>query len=282
MDTLRPSDEDALRSELRFLRSSVGLPVLFGGTVSGGHMRLSGFVGTRGTILRNLVIDAECGLGGRVIAEQRPGAVQDYANSRYITHEYDYEVASEGIESLLAAPVVVRGRTRAALYGGLRANLPIGDVIADAVVRSARKLARQIEIRDEVDRRVTMIENARVDYGAHRDVKVSEGITESYLALREIADRMSDETLSAQVHAVEQKLRALAVGEGAHPTVSLSARELEVLAHVALGCRNAEIAERLSLSVETVKSYMRNLMTKLEVRSRHEAVVEARRQGLIP
>lgn len=49
-----------------------------------------------------------------------------------------------------------------------------------------------------------------------------------------------------------------------------------------LGCRNAEIADRLSLSVETVKTYMRNVMDKLDVHSRHEAVVEARRQGLLP
>jgi LuxR family transcriptional regulator, regulator of acetate metabolism len=64
--------------------------------------------------------------------------------------------------------------------------------------------------------------------------------------------------------------------------VTLSAREFDVLSHVALGCRNAEIADRLSLSVETVKTYMRNLMAKLEVSSRHEAVFEARRRGLLP
>ncbi|QBJ96160.1 response regulator transcription factor [Rhodococcus sp. ABRD24] len=281
-DFLRPSDADAIRAELRYLRRSTTLPVLFGGMVDGRCLRLSGFVGTRGTLLRDLVIDTECGLGGRVIAEQRAGAVQDYANSRHITHDYDHEVASEGIESLLAAPVVVRGQTRAAVYGGLRANLPIGDVVADVVMRSAHKLAREIEIRDEVDRRLTMIENSRTAPDAPRDPKVSEGITESYLALRAIADRLSDDALSAEVRAVERQLRGLATGATEPPRVSLSAREFEVLTHVALGCRNAEIAERLSLSVETIKSYMRNIMTKLDARSRHEAVVEARRQGLIP
>ena len=65
------------------------------------------------------------------------------------------------------------------------------------------------------------------------------------------------------------------------PMVHLTARERDVLEYVALGCRNAEIAERLSLSVETIKSYVRNILAKLEVHGRHEAVVEARRQGLI-
>ncbi|WP_305092883.1 LuxR C-terminal-related transcriptional regulator [Prescottella sp. R16] len=281
-DTLRPSDEDAIRAELRRLRTSTSLPVMFGGVADGPRVRLSGFVGTRGTMLRNLVIDSACGLGGRVMAEQRPGAVQDYANSPHITHDYDHEVASEGIESLFAAPVVVHGRTRATLYGGLRANLPIGDVVAETVMRSARSLAHEIEVRDEVDRRLVMIENARAEPAAHRDPRVSEGIIESYLALRSIADRLDDLSLAAEIEAVEKKLRVLTTGGSEPAKVSLSAREFEVLVHVALGCRNAEIGQRLGLRLDTVKSYMRNIMTKLGVRSRHEAVVEARRQGLIP
>ncbi|MFZ2173423.1 MAG: LuxR C-terminal-related transcriptional regulator [Rhodococcus sp. (in: high G+C Gram-positive bacteria)] len=277
--TFRPSDQDALRAELRSLRQKTALPVLFGGTVEGSTLTLSGFVGTRSTILRDLVIDAERGAGGRAVVEQRPVGVQDYSNSRHITHEYDYEVGKEGIETLLAVPVVVKGRTRGTLYGGLRANLPLGDVVTDTVVRSAAALAREVEIRDEVDRRLGLLDTADV----HRDARISEGITESYLALRVIADRLGDDALGAQVQAVEKKLRSLATREGTtEATVTLSRRERDVLAYAALGCRNAEIAERLSLSVETIKSYMRNVMGKLDAASRHEAVVEARRQGLLP
>ena len=150
------------------------------------------------------------------------------------------------------------------------------------VVRAADRLAYEFTVRDEVDRRITMIENARTESAEHPDPRVSEGITESYLALRSIADRLDDAALGAEVAAVEAKLRGLTTGGTRTARVSLSAREFEVLVHVALGCRNAEIAERLGLRLDTIKSYMRNIMTKLEVRSRHEAVVEARRQGLIP
>lgn len=282
---LRPSDNDALRAQLRLLQISTGLPILFGGAVDDHDMVLSGFVGTRSNVLRNLVISSECGVGGRAIAEQRPVVIADYFESDRITHEYDRHVAGEGIESLLAAPVVVRGRTRAAMYGGLRVNASIGDTVAEQVMAGARALAREIEIRDEVDRRVELLENARdaVAGSGRVSASVSEGITESYLALREIAARTPDPALEAQLSAIGEKLRVLTVGDaptgtGAH----LSERERDVLGYVALGCRNAEIAERLSLSIETVKSYMRNLMGKLEVRSRHEAVVEARRQGLLP
>ena len=55
-----------------------------------------------------------------------------------------------------------------------------------------------------------------------------------------------------------------------------------MLAQVALGCTNAEAAERLSLKPETVKSYLRSAAAKLGTHSRHEAVSKARRSRLIP
>jgi LuxR family transcriptional regulator, regulator of acetate metabolism len=281
---LRPSDVDALRAELRTLGSSTELPVLFGGTVHGPDLVLSGFVGTRTRVLRNLVISSERGLGGRVIAEQRPGAVADYFHSAHITHDYDREVAGEGIESLLAVPVVVRGRTRAALYGGLRTSMRIGDVVAERVMQSARALAHEIEVRDEVDRRVELIENTRdTERGnAQVPVAVSDAVTESFLKIREIASNTSDPAIQMQLREIEERLRTVAGGAASTARVHLTARELEVLGYVALGCRNAEIADRLGLTVQTVKSYLKNLMAKLEVRSRHAAVLEARRQGLLP
>ncbi|MGW6374653.1 response regulator transcription factor [Rhodococcus sp. NPDC055112] len=280
-DVMRPSDEDALRGELRLLRGRTPFSVLFAGAVENGRMRLSGFAGTRSAVLRGLVIDARCGLGGRAMAERRPEAAADYFNSSHITHDYDVQVAREGIESLLAVPVVVRGSTRAAIYGGLRSRQPIGDVMAGEVMRSAARLAREIEIRDEVDRRVAMLADAGGPGTPRRGAAVSERIIESYLALRALADEVDDEAVVAQLRAVEATLRSLTGGD-AGLSVRLSAREFDVLSYVALGCRNAEIADRLSLSVETVKTYMRNLMAKLEVSSRHEAVVEARRRGLLP
>ncbi|UYP18638.1 response regulator transcription factor [Rhodococcus sp. Z13] len=280
---LRPNDLDALRATLRGLKSTTDLPVLFGGAVHDSDVVLSGFVGTRGRALRNLVIAARRGLGGRVIVEQRPGAVADYFNSPHITHHYDRQVAGEGIESLMAAPVVVRGRTRAAIYGGLRVNRPIGDVVVEKVVRAAAELGREIEIRDEVDRRVALIENTRDAQGTGTvPAAVSEALTESLVALRAIAANTTDPEIVAQLQRVEETLARARGGSDAAPRTRLTGRERDVLSHAALGCRNAEIADRLSLSVETVKTYMRNVMDKLDVHSRHEAVVEARRQGLLP
>jgi DNA-binding NarL/FixJ family response regulator len=62
---------------------------------------------------------------------------------------------------------------------------------------------------------------------------------------------------------------------------TLTARELGVLQLVADGLRNKEIAARLSISEETVKMHVRNVMQKLEVNDRTHAVMVAVRRGFI-
>jgi DNA-binding NarL/FixJ family response regulator len=51
----------------------------------------------------------------------------------------------------------------------------------------------------------------------------------------------------------------------------LSAREREILEHVALGARNRQIAATLTISEFTVKRHVQNILSKLEVRSRRAA-----------
>jgi DNA-binding CsgD family transcriptional regulator/tetratricopeptide (TPR) repeat protein len=60
----------------------------------------------------------------------------------------------------------------------------------------------------------------------------------------------------------------------------LSARELEVLALIADGLRNAQIAERLVVSVKTVDHHVSAILRKLAVSTRGEAAAEAARRGL--
>jgi DNA-binding NarL/FixJ family response regulator len=61
----------------------------------------------------------------------------------------------------------------------------------------------------------------------------------------------------------------------------LTAREREILAHTAQGKTGAVIAEELNISLMTVRTHLRNLMSKLNVHSRLEAVAFALRYGLI-
>ncbi len=62
---------------------------------------------------------------------------------------------------------------------------------------------------------------------------------------------------------------------------TLSQRELDVLKLVVEGLSNQEIAERLVVSVETVKTHMRHIMEKLAVSDRTQAAVKAMREGIV-
>ena len=65
-------------------------------------------------------------------------------------------------------------------------------------------------------------------------------------------------------------------------SATLTQREKEVLALVAQGASDQEIAQKLVISIHTVKSHMRNILAKLQMSHRHEAAQYALRQGLIP
>ena len=61
----------------------------------------------------------------------------------------------------------------------------------------------------------------------------------------------------------------------------ISPRELEVLSLMAAGRRNKEIASELAIAEDTVKMHVRNVLSKLQVNDRTEAVTVALRRGII-
>ncbi|MGW1030628.1 response regulator [Streptomyces antibioticus] len=67
---------------------------------------------------------------------------------------------------------------------------------------------------------------------------------------------------------------------GADATSVLTDREVEVLGLVAKGLANEEIADRMSVSESTVKTHLHRAMTKLNLRSRAQAVVFAYETGI--
>ena len=86
-----------------------------------------------------------------------------------------------------------------------------------------------------------------------------------------------------QVHAGRKSIPAEVASQLAEHLgeETLTAREIDVLSHVAGGNRNRDIAEQLVISEETVKVHMKHIMEKLGASDRTEAVAIALRRGII-
>ena len=70
-------------------------------------------------------------------------------------------------------------------------------------------------------------------------------------------------------------------GKAQEDDTNLSSREIEVLTSLSEGNNYQEIADRLFISVDTVRHHIRNIYRKLHVHSQSEAVAKAIRKGLI-
>lgn len=100
-------------------------------------------------------------------------------------------------------------------------------------------------------------------------------------AIRQIAAGNAYLHPSATKRLMGDYLDKVKKGEFAGAYESLSDREREILAKVAQGYSNKEIAEQLIISVKTVESHKSNLMEKLDLRTRPDLVRFAVKKGLL-
>lgn len=132
--------------------------------------------------------------------------------------------------------------------------------------------------------------------GLHDDVELGRAIEAGAAAvlhkttdMREVLDvirRVVDGATILPVDVTTKALRALARerDQGWYSRVlrdSLTGRELQVLERLADGAGNQEIADHLDIAPDTVQTHIRNLLGKMAVGSRLEAVVKALRHGLV-
>ncbi|ADI06081.1 LuxR family transcriptional regulator [Streptomyces bingchenggensis BCW-1] len=271
-----------VRTTLLRMRRRGALPVAFGGLFSSARQfRISELAGTTTNSLRGLAVTPGNGLGGKVLTMSRPISVVDYPVSRAISHEYDAAVGAEGLRSMLAVPVVVRGRVRGVLYGALRQPLALGDRALNAAMEAARELEHSLAVQDEAQRLITVTQAQ-----PEADPALWEEVREAHGDLRALAQQVTDPQLRERILSACGRLAKASSGgtadTAARPGVELSPREVDVLACVASGATNSAAADRLGLRPETVKSYLRSSMRKLGAHTRLHAVVEARRAGLLP
>ncbi|MDT0158562.1 LuxR C-terminal-related transcriptional regulator [Microbacterium sp. ARD32] len=274
--------EELVADGVRELARRTRFPVAFGGLVEDGEVAVSTIVGNRTRHLDGLQVRPERGLGGRAMIELRPRMTNDYRSSPHITHDYDVFVLGEGLRTLLAVPIVVEGKPRGVLYAGAWEQSEAGGVTTAPAMSVAQRIADELRIRDEVERRLREASPVPVLASPAR-----EELRESFAELRSIAAGLTDAGLRDRIAAVERRLMGVvepahSTTTGAIPTAHLSPRELDVLACAAVGSTNAEIAAQLGLREGTVKAYLGGAMSKLDASTRHAAVARARRAGLLP
>jgi DNA-binding CsgD family transcriptional regulator len=278
-------DVGAVRAAVLALHRTTGLPMVFGGALSGqDRLRITELVGNTTDSLNGLVVRQGNGLGGKAMAMGRPAWVSNYPCSAAISHDYDKPVGREGLLSILAVPIVVRRRVRGVIYGALREPLGLADRVVGAAVQVARDLEQDLAVHDRADEALARLP-------AESSTARWEEVRAVHAELRALAEQVDDLPTRDRLRRASLRLAAAGLDGAAGPDGAgrpcgaspvLSPRELDVLSYVAIGCTNAEAAERLGLLPETVKSYLRSAMRKLDSHTRLEAVTAARRAGLLP
>jgi DNA-binding NarL/FixJ family response regulator len=100
----------------------------------------------------------------------------------------------------------------------------------------------------------------------------------------------STDELLAALHAIAEggsylspsvARRVIDLAGGKSPTANLTDRELEILRLLASGARPGQVAEKLFVSIKTVKNHLTSVYAKLGVQTGAQAVAEAYRRGLV-
>lgn len=275
---------ELISAALPRIQRGTGMPVAFGGPVdTNGKLCLTDFAGTVTRRLYGLDVPAGAGLGGKAVAVAEPVTVNDYVLSNAISHDYDSEVSAEGLRAITAVPVVADNRVRAILYGAVRESLPIGDRSVDSLARIGSQVGRSlaaVEAPPAQPQRSLAVAATELGWsGLGADW---EDVRQAHAELRRLVRDVRETTLRSRLEAVCELLAGSPGGQRCLHVVDATPRERDVLAQVAMGCTNAQIASRLGLERETVKSYLRSVTQKLGARNRIDAVVLARRAGILP
>jgi two-component system NarL family response regulator len=167
------------------------------------------------------------------------------------------------------------GREAVARYGELRPDVTIMDI---AMPQLCGVKALQ-EIRGQHDNaRVVMLTTYKGDAQIMRAVQAgAAGFLLKSTLRRELLDTVRSVHRGQRCIPPEIAMElAQHMGQG-----PLSPREMEVLHYAASGHSNRRIAERMTISEETVKAHMKNVLAKLAANDRTHAVTIALRRGII-
>lgn len=215
---------------------------------------------------RSIPLD-ELTLETRLLSERRPELVLD-TNVEGIAQM----VRAAGVSSYVVAPIMPDGR----VVGFLHADHGIDGRACDAVDRDL--LWAFAEGFGHCYEQVLLVEELQL-----RREQVRRAVADVSAGLDAITDHEVELTGHPEGRA---GARPQVAASAVHARVArLTERELDVLELVVAGARNGEIAERLMITVGTVKSHVKSVLSKLGVENRSQAIalaLGAREQGVRP
>ncbi len=190
--------------------------------------------------------------------------------------EEDIEVVGEAGDGVAATelaatavPDVVLMDVRMPKRSGIEACASIKDVAPSAKIIMLTVSDEEADLYDAVKN------------GASGYLLKDSSIDEVAQAIRVVAEGQSLISPSMAVKLLDEFKQMTRSERQQVPTPRLTDRELEVLKLVAQGLNNREIAKRLFISENTVKNHVRNILEKLQLHSRMEAVMYAVREKLL-
>ena len=194
----------------------------------------------------------------------------------------DHPVVREGIAAIIGlqpdmtmAGTAATGREAIERFVELRpdvslVDLRLPDMSGYDVIRSIRDKSPNA--------RIIVLSSHEGDVDIRRALEAG---AQGYVAKGIVRDELLD--IIRGVHAGKRRLPAAVAQKLAEHMAdeTISPRELQVLSLMAAGKRNKEIAGDLSIAEDTVKMHVRNILSKLQVSDRTEAVTIALRRGII-
>ena len=190
--------------------------------------------------------------------------------------EDDIEVVGEASDGAAASdlvasavPDVVLMDVRMPKQSGIEACQSIKDVAPNSRIIMLTVSDEEADLYDAVKN------------GASGYLLKDSSIDEVAQAVRLVADGQSLISPSMAIKLLDEFKQMSRADRQAVPTPRLTDRELEVLRYVAQGLNNREIAKQLFISENTVKNHVRNILEKLQLHSRMEAVMYAVREKLL-
>jgi DNA-binding NarL/FixJ family response regulator len=190
--------------------------------------------------------------------------------------EDDIEVVGEAGDGVAATdlaaaavPDVILTDVRMPRRSGIEACLAIKEIAPTARIIMLTVSDEEADLYDAVKN------------GASGYLLKDSSIDEVAQAIRVVADGQSLISPSMAIKLLDEFKQMSRSDRQQVPSPRLTDRELEVLKLVAQGLNNREIAKRLFISENTVKNHVRNILEKLQLHSRMEAVMYAVREKLL-